>query len=58
MSLKIVVFLGSCREGRMLERVVKMVSNNLQARKHDVTVLGRHDTDRIPYTKFHSGAAG
>jgi urease gamma subunit len=42
MTFRTVVFLGSSREGRMGDRVMKMVCKVLAKRNHDVTILGEY----------------
>lgn len=39
-SMKVLVFLGSVRDGRMVERVGKFVTEKLKAAQHDVEVFG------------------
>ena len=41
-KLKIVIFLGSTREGRLGERVCKFVMNTLKD-KYDLTLFGRYN---------------
>ncbi|XP_064652897.1 quinone reductase-like [Lineus longissimus] len=45
MAFRVVIFQGSCRNGRMGDRVVQMVSNALTTRKHTVTVLDQKELE-------------
>ena len=40
-KLKIVIFLGSTREGRLADRVLKFVRNSIGS-EHDVIVFGKY----------------
>lgn len=42
MGLKIILFLGSVREGRNCTRVGSFIKKQLEARNHNVTVFGNN----------------
>ena len=52
-KLKIVIFLGSTREGRLGERVSKFVMNSLQE-KYELTLFGKCIQQRVQgeFNKF------
>jgi NAD(P)H-dependent FMN reductase len=39
-KLKLLIFLGSVREGRMGDRVLKFVQNQIDKNKFDVEIIG------------------